>query len=86
MPAELVQFKPRASEWDQQVQADTIFMLESWLSEAKEGKYVAVAICGVMRSGEVETNVAHRDLHPALVGAVTILQTRLLRMVEPIPQ
>jgi hypothetical protein len=85
MSAELVTFKSKASEWEAQVQADTVYMLEKWLADAKSGRYVAVAICGVLRSGEVETNVADHDEHPALVGAVTILQARLLRSVDPIP-
>lgn len=80
---EVVKFKSPANEWDEQVQLDTVKMLKDWLEQAERGEFVGVAICGVVRSGEVQTNVADHNNHPALVGAVTILQGRLLRMVEP---
>jgi hypothetical protein len=82
--AEVVSLNSPKTEWDRGVQEDTIFMLEDWLARAKEGRFDGVAICGVLKSGEVETNVAQHNQHPALVVAVTILQARLQRLVEPI--
>ena len=82
--AEVVSLNAPKTEWDKGVQEDTVFMLEDWLARAKEGRFDGVAICGVLKSGEVETNVAQHNQHPALVGAVTVLQTRLLRLVEPV--
>ncbi len=85
MSAEIVQFTSPTTEWNDEVQKNTVFMLEDWLQRAREGRFDAVAICGVLKNGEVETNVAQHNQHPVLVGAVTILQARLLRLVDPVP-
>jgi hypothetical protein len=82
--AEVVSLNSPKTEWDREVQVDTVFMLEDWLQRAKAGRFDGVAICGVLKSGEVETNVAQHNQHPALIGAVTVLQTRLMRLVEPV--
>jgi hypothetical protein len=81
----IVEFNSPTTEWDKGVQEDTVEMLEDWLQRAREGQFDGVAICGVLKSGEVETNVAQHNQHPALIGAVTVLQTRLLRLVDPVP-
>lgn len=80
----IVAFKSPTTEWNDEVQKDTIYMLEDWLARAKEGRFDGVAICGVLKSGEVETNVAQHNQHPTLIGAVAVLQQRLLRLVDPI--
>lgn len=80
----IVEFTPAKAGWDAEVQADTIYLLEKWLADAKAGRFDAVAICGVLKSGEAVTMMAQHNQHPALVGAVTILQQRLLRSVDPI--
>lgn len=80
----IVEFKSPTTEWDKDVQADILFLLERWTEDAKAGKLDGVAICGVLKNGEAVTMVAQHNQHPALIGAVTILQNRLLRLVEPI--
>ena len=80
----IVEFKSPTTEWDKDVQADILFLLDKWTGDAKAGKFDGVAICGVFKNGEVVTMVAQHNQHPALIGAVTVLQQRLLRLVDPI--
>lgn len=75
----VVTFKSENQRWDDEVHADTIKMLEEWLEDARAGKFDAVAVVGIDKTGDVETCIAQHNQHPALVGAVALLLARLTR-------
>jgi len=75
----VVTFKSEDQLWDEEVHADTIKMFEEWLEDARKGRFDAVAIVGIDKSGDVETCIAQHNQHPALVGAVALLLARLTR-------
>lgn len=80
----VVKLKSPTTAWDKVVQEDMLFLLERWTEDVKSGKLDALAICGVLKNGEAVTMVAQHNQHPALVGAVSILQHRLHQLVDPV--
>lgn len=70
----VVELKTRSDEVNQSV----VETLESALEAAKQGKLVAVAIAGVMPDGSAFTSGSASDCMPGLLGALSIMEHRML--------
>lgn len=62
-----------------------IEMLETVLEQAKEGRVAGVAIAVVRPNGACNSSHSETYSAPALLGAVTLLNYRLLRYIEDEP-
>jgi hypothetical protein len=81
----LVELNAPNTLWNEQVQTEIVEVLEAWLADAKAGKFEGIAICGVHKTGAVETNVPCHNQHPALIGAAGLLHYRLMTVESPVP-
>ncbi len=68
------ELKTRKQEHNEQ----TVAMLTEWLEMAKTGELQTVAAAGILAGGESITGATASDAFQPLLGAVTILQFRML--------
>ena len=61
---------------------DVVGLLEEWLSRAKDGKLHAVAIAAVHPDGAVSTDWSAGGRLIGVIGAVAILNHRVMMAVE----
>jgi hypothetical protein len=75
------QYKPTLVELEtrvDQLQRGQCEVLQEALSRAARGEFKAITVVGVYPDGSVYTHVAGSDCAPALLGALTIAQRRVM--------
>jgi hypothetical protein len=60
----------------------TVEILREALAEAEEGKLAAVALASVYTDGQTSTTASENNCAQTLIGVVTTLQYRLLKMKD----
>lgn len=73
----VVEFKPR----EKIVNESCVSTLEEWLERAKAGDVITVAIAGLTNENSSTTQWSEIDAVSALLGAITILEARIVREV-----
>lgn len=61
-----------------EVRQDIVSTLEDWLEDAKAGRLVGLALCGVNIDKTTRSQVCESDNYHMLLASVTVLQFRLL--------
>jgi hypothetical protein len=74
----LVDLNAPNTQWEAKRKADMLETIEMWAEAVRADKYDAIALCGVLKDGSIDTNVPVHNQHGVLVGAVATLQHVLI--------